>query len=78
MICISSEILGTVSPLPGVLGNRVRALILSDETPASLTGLTGEDVDGLGDDDVIAAGSVLITPSKNYIAFAEGEFTEKE
>ena len=75
MICISSEVLGLVSPLPGVGGNLVRAVIGSDETPASLTGLTGQDVDGLADDDVIAVGSRLITPYGEYLAFAEGEFT---
>ena len=76
MISISSEILGPRSPLPGVLGSVVRAVILSEDTPSSLS-ITGADVDGLGDDDVLAAGSVLITPSANYIAFEEGVFTEK-
>ncbi len=54
-----------------------RVVLLSDETPASLT-ITGADVPGLNNDDVIAAGSVLITPSANYIAFEDGAFTEKE
>ena len=76
MISISSEILGPRSPLPGVWGSVVRAVILSEDTPNSLE-ITGADVDGLGDDDVLAAGSVLITPDKNYIAFEEGVFTEK-
>ncbi len=76
MISISSEILGPRSPLPGVLGSVVRAVILSEDTPNSLTGLTGEDVDGLGDDDVIAVGSRLITPYGEYLAFSEGEFTK--
>jgi hypothetical protein len=53
-----------------------RVVLLSDETPASLT-VTGADVAGLNSDDVIAVGSVLITPGANYIAFADGVFTEK-
>lgn len=62
---------------PEVPGYRVMAVILADEAPASLE-ITGADVDGLNDDDVIAAGSVLITPSENYIAFEDGVFTLKE
>lgn len=54
-----------------------RVVLLSDSAPASLT-MTGADVEGLNSDDVIATGSVLITPSANYIAFEDGEFTEKE
>lgn len=50
--------------------------IISATTPASLN-ITGADVDGLPDDYVLAAGSVLVTPDKNYIAFTDGEFTEK-
>lgn len=57
-------------------GYTVRAVILSATAPASLT-ITGADVDGLNNDDVLAAGSVIITPSKNYIAFEDGVFTEK-
>lgn len=53
-----------------------RVVLLSGETPASLT-VTGADVAGLNSDDVIAVGSVLITPGANYIAFADGVFTEK-
>ena len=54
-----------------------RVVLLSSTTPSSLT-ITGADVEGLNDDDIIAAGSVLITPGANYIAFTDGEFTEKE
>ncbi len=53
-----------------------RVVLLSDSAPASLT-VTGADVAGLNSDDVIAVGSVLITPGANYIAFADGVFTEK-
>lgn len=53
-----------------------RVLLLSDETPESLE-ITGADVDLLNDDDVIAIGSVLITPEANYIAFEDGVFTQK-
>ena len=54
----------------------VRCILLSSETPESLQ-ITGADVDGLNDDDIIAAGSVLITPTANFIAFEDGVFTEK-
>ena len=54
-----------------------RVVLLSDSTPSSLA-ITGADVEGLNASDVIAAGSVLITPGANYIAFEDGVFTEKE
>ena len=53
-----------------------RVVLLGGETPASLT-VTGADVPGLNDGDVIAAGSVLITPEANYVAFTDGVFTQK-
>lgn len=53
-----------------------KCVLLSGTTPASLS-LTGADVVGMNEDDVIAAGSVLITPSANYIAFEDGTFTQK-
>lgn len=56
--------------------NKGIVLVVSSTTPASLN-ITGADVDGLKDDYVLAAGSVLVTPSKNYIAFEDGVFTEK-
>ena len=52
------------------------AVILSQETPASLS-ISGADVEGFASDYVFAVGSVLITPSANYIAFSDGEFTAK-
>ena len=55
----------------------VRCVLLSGAAPGSLS-IGGGDVEELNADDVIAAGSVLITPEKNYIAFADGAFTEKE
>ncbi len=53
-----------------------RVVLLSSETPASLS-MTGADVPGMNAGDVIAAGSVLITPNANYIAFEDGTFAEK-
>ena len=53
-----------------------RCVLLSDDTPSSLD-VSGADVPGLNDDDVIAAGSVIIAPSANYIAFEDGTFTQK-
>lgn len=70
------------SPNSGIVtfrgdGTRMmQCVLLSDSAPASLT-ITGADVEGLNDSDVIAVGSVLITPGANYIAFADGVFTEK-
>lgn len=55
----------------------IRGLLVSDETPASLS-LTGEDVEELNDDDVLDIGCLLRTPDKKYMAFEEGEFTELE
>ena len=56
----------------------VRSIILADDTPASLE-ITGADVDGVNDDAVFAAGTVIIAPAANYICFDDGEaFAEKE
>lgn len=56
--------------------NKGIVTIVSADTPASLN-ITGVDVEGLPDDFILAAGSVIITPTTNYVAFGEGEFTEK-
>lgn len=53
-----------------------RVVLLSSETPASLT-IDGSDVTGVPDDYVFAAGSELITPDADYIAFEDGAFTQK-
>ena len=50
--------------------------LLSEDTPESLT-INGSDVTGLDDDYVLAAGSVLLTPDTDYIAFDDGVFTAK-
>ncbi|MBR3280171.1 MAG: hypothetical protein IKG01_14900 [Lachnospiraceae bacterium] len=60
-----------------VSGKKVRAIILSDQNPAS-TSISGADVENVPNDIEFAFGSVLITPSKKYIAFEDGTFTEKE
>lgn len=72
--CIDSQ---TVLKTDGT--KAYRCLVLSTEDPASdpLT-LTGADVSGLNNNDVIAAGSLLISPGANYIAFGDGSFSEKE
>ena len=51
--------------------------ILHGDTPESLE-IDGSDVDGLPDEYTLAAGSLLITPDKDYIAFEDGVFTEKQ
>lgn len=53
-----------------------RVVLLGDGEPASLA-LSGADVEGMNPGDVIARGSVLITPEANYIAFTDGTFTRK-
>ena len=40
--------------------------------------ITGADVDGMEDDDRIASGSLIATPTANYIAFQDGIFTQSE
>lgn len=75
MKCVHADVISNTAP--EIPGYRVMAIILADEAPASLE-ITGADVDGLDDEAVIAAGSVLITPSENYIAFEDGVFTLKE
>lgn len=75
MICVYADILRDNEPVDNKL--RVRAVIVAEMTPASLS-ISGADVEELGPEYVIAAGSVLITPGANYIAFADGVFTEKE
>ena len=40
--------------------------------------LTGADVEGMNDDDLIAAGSIVCTPTANYISFEDGIFTKSE
>ena len=52
------------------------ATILSADTPASLE-ISGDNVDGLPDAFILAAGSKLITATATYIAFIDGVFTLK-
>lgn len=56
--------------------NKGIVTIMSSDTPVSLN-ITGADVDGLPDNYIVAAGSVIVTPDTNYIAFEDGVFTEK-
>lgn len=75
MICIYADILRDNEPVDNKL--RARVVIVAETAPASLS-ISGADVAELGPDYVIAAGSLLITPGANYIAFTDGVFTEKE
>ena len=45
--------------------------LLADPAPASLA-LTGADVPGMNDDDVLAAGSTLWVPGGGYVLFEDG------
>ena len=40
--------------------------------------LTGADVEGMNDDDLIAAGSIICTPTANYIAYEDGIFAQSQ
>lgn len=55
-----------------------RVVLLVDQDAGDSVEITGAQIPGLNSDDVIAAGSVLITPSANFIAFSDGVFTRKE
>lgn len=55
--------------------NKGRAVIINETTPASLL-ISGADVDDFANDYVFAAGSILKTADKKYMAFTDGEFTE--
>ena len=52
------------------------ATIYSSTTPSDLN-ISGADVENMTDTDICATGSVLITPSENFIAFEDGVFTQK-
>lgn len=56
--------------------NKGIVLMVSPTEPSNLT-ITGADVEGLTDDYILAAGSVIVTPDTNYIAFSDGVFTAK-
>lgn len=53
-----------------------RVVLTATEAPDSLQ-LTGADVAGMDDNIRFESGSVLLTPSANYIAFEDGVFTQK-
>lgn len=61
---------------PQTDSGKVECVLISDTEPAS-GNLTGADVVNLDDNIILQAGSVLITPNTNYIAFADGVFTRK-
>lgn len=73
IVCVKDELVSINTN--GVKTKRV--VLLSDSVPSSLT-LTGADVEGMDDTDIIAVGSTLIIPDKNYMTFSTGVFTEKE
>ena len=55
---------------------RYMVTIMSDSDPVSLS-ITGTDVIGMEDGDIIACGSQIITPTDVYLAFQDGEFIIK-
>lgn len=60
----------------GTPGDWYRAVMTATEEPTSGS-ITGADVNGASDDDRFTAGSAIITPSGNWIAFDDGEFAAK-
>lgn len=72
MICIKLEFVKT----DGNGKKWWKAILTDTDDPVSLN-ISGADVDNLNDNIGIAAGSLLITPSSNYIAFEDGVFTQK-
>lgn len=52
--------------------------IIANESELDTFAFTGADVEGMGDDDLIAPGSIVITPTANYIAFEGGIFTQSQ
>lgn len=71
---IDGEILNMTSRTGGRA--RWQVTLVSEAEPTSLQ-LTGADVEGMDDTDIIAVGSVLMTPVSKYIAFEDGVFTQK-
>lgn len=55
---------------------RYLCTIMSDVEPTSLQ-ITGTDVIGMEDGDIIAVGSQIISPTSNYLAFEDGNFKMK-
>ena len=56
-------------------GEWYRAFIVSKDVPPET--VTGADVDGMADTARLAAGSVICTPSGNYVAFEDEKFSKK-
>jgi len=48
-----------------------RCIIVAESDPDNKS-ISGADVEGVPDEDGIAAGSVLLTPSANYVFYADG------
>lgn len=56
----------------------VQCILIADQELAESTlEITGADVEELNNNAIIAKGSVLLTPTANYIAFADGVLTKK-
>lgn len=52
------------------------AFIVSESAPSG-TSVSGSEVEGVPDSCKFAAGSVIVTPSGNYWAFNDNEFSKK-
>lgn len=72
MICTKKEFIRTDAD-----GTKWWQVVLTSDTDPDTLNLTGADVENLNDALGLAAGSILITPTANYIAFEDGVFTAK-
>lgn len=72
MICTKKEFIRT-----GADGTKWWQVVLTADTDPDTLNLTGADVENLNDALGLAAGSILITPTANYIAFEDGVFQAK-
>ena len=58
-------------------GDWFLCVIMSDSELDSYT-ITGADVEGMADTDFVAAGSIVCSPTANYIAFEDGVVTQSQ
>lgn len=57
-------------------GDWYLAVMTATEEPAK-SNITVADVEGASDDDRFVAGSVIICPASNWVAFSDGQFSAK-
>lgn len=53
-------------------------IIAVNEAELDKFDLTGADIDGMEDSQLIAEGSIILTPTANYVTFEGGQFTQSQ